>query len=303
MKPVVAVTGGTGLVGSRFMADYAGSYDFVSLDLNDPTNPIDITNADQVKKLFLARQPAAVVHFAAFTDVTAAWKQSNDTTGLVYQVNVMGTEAVAQAAAEVNAHFVQISTAYIFDGNSPEPYSETAEPNPIEWYGRTKLLAEEAVQRISKKWTILRIDQPFRPDSFPKADVAHRILSGLTDGTLYPQFADHYFGPTFIPDFAKVIDWVLRTGSPGVFHASSGEQWTDYAFAQVIATRAGFDPAMIKRGSLAQYLLTSERPYQKNTALNTNKLTDLLDFKMTTITSALDSLQVPETVSASKEPQ
>ncbi|MBP7774214.1 NAD(P)-dependent oxidoreductase [Candidatus Woesebacteria bacterium] len=303
MKPVVAVTGGTGLVGSRFVADYADRYEFVSLDLNDPVNPIDITNIDQVKKLFVARQPATVVHFAAFTDVTAAWKQSNDTTGLVYKVNVTGTEVVARAAAEVNAHFIQISTAYIFDGNASEPYTETALPNPIEWYGRTKLLAEEAVQLISNKWTILRIDQPFRPDAFPKIDVAHRILKGLTDGSLYPQFADHYFGPTFIPDFAKIIDWVLRTGTSGIFHATSGEQWTDYAFAQAIATQAGFDPGTVKQGSLAQYLETSERPYQKNTALDTTKIAQLLDFKMNTITSALNSLQVPETVSASKAQQ
>lgn len=298
MKPVVAVTGGTGLVGSRFLADYTEKYEFVSLDLNDSVNPIDITNAEQVRQLFVARQPAAVVHFAAFTDVTAAWKQSNDTTGLVYKVNVTGTEVVSRAAAEIDAHFIQISTAYVFDGSSPEPYTEIAVPNPIEWYGRTKLLAEEAVQLISKKWTILRIDQPFRPDAFPKIDVAHRIFKGLTDGSLYPQFTDHYFGPTFIPDFAKIIDWVLRTGTTGIFHATSGEQWTDYAFAQAIAAKAGFDPGIVKQGSLAQYLATSERPYQKNTALNTTKLANLLDFKMTTIASALNLLQVPEIVSA-----
>ncbi len=303
MKPVIAVTGGTGLVGSRFLADYAEAYEFVSLDLNDPINPIDITNADQVKQLFVTRQPVAVVHFAAFTDVTAAWKQSNDTSGLVYKVNVTGTEVVARAAAEVDAHFIQISTAYVFDGSAPDPYTETAQPNPIEWYGRTKLLAEEAVQLISKKWSILRIDQPFRPDSFPKVDVVHRILKGLSDGSLYPQFTDHYFGPTFIPDFAKIIDWVLRTGTPGLFHATSGEQWTDYAFAQAVARQAGYDPHTVKQGSLAKYLETSERPYQKNTALDTTKLANLLDFKMSTITSALGSLQVPEIVSASTAQQ
>lgn len=298
MKPVVAVTGGNGLVGSKFVADFSEQYDFVSLDLNDPKEPVDITNQLQVLAALTPRPPKAIVHFAAYTDVTGAWKQSGDVNGIAYKVNVTGTEVMAKAAKELGAHFIHISTAYVFDGNKAEPYTEEDAARPIEWYGQTKLLAEEVVQKNAADWTILRIDQPFRPDVFPKADIVHRILQGLSAGTLYPQFADHFFGPTYIPDFAKVIDWAIRTKTTGLFHATSGESWTDYAFAQAVAKKAGLDPNVVKSGSLQEYLKTSERPYQKNTALSIAKLAPLLDFKMESVTSSFRLLQVPETVSA-----
>ena len=287
MKPVVAVTGGKGLVGSRFVSDFAENYDFLHLDISDPIDPVDITKFDQVMGALENKGVTGIVHFAAYTDVTGAWKQTGDKNGIAYQVNVVGTETMVQAANELNAQLIHISTSYVFDGEKEELYTETDKMNPIEWYGHTKAWAEEAVQKSAKSWTILRIDQPFRPDTFPKADIVQRLLSGLKEGKLYPQFTDHYFGPTFIPDFAKILDWALRSKSTGLFHASSGEKWSDYDFACAVAKAHDFDPAIIKEGSLAEYLKTSERPYQKNTAMSVEKLKSVLDFELRSVPSAL----------------
>lgn len=287
MKPVIAVTGGKGLVGSRFVNDFAAGYDFLHLDISDPVSPVDITKHDRVMSALDGKGVSAIVHFAAYTDVTGAWKQNGDKTGIAYQVNVVGTETMVQAANDLGAQLINISTAYVFDGEKDDLYLETDPMNPIEWYGQTKAWAEEAVQNKAKNWTILRIDQPFRPDEFPKVDVVHRILTGLKAGTLYPQFTDHYFGPTFIPDFAKVIDWAIRTKTTGLLHASSGEKWTDYDFARAVAETHGMDPNVVKPGFLAEYLKTSERPYQKNTAMGVEKLRAMIDFDIKNIRSLI----------------
>ncbi len=291
MKPRIAVTGGNGLVGSRFIQDFADTYEFVHLDINHPDHPVDITNASQVLSALEANVPQAIIHFAAYTDVTGAWKQSGDTSGSAYRVNVTGTEVMVQAAEQFGAHFIHISTAYVFDGTSEQNYTETDTPHPIEWYGETKLRAERAVLASTAPHTVFRIDQPFRPDTFPKADVVHRILAGLANSTLYPQFTDHFFGPTVIPDFAKVLDWAVRTKSYGLYHATSGEAWTDYDFARAVAEKVGYDPDIVKKGSLSEYLKTSERPYQKRTALDTTKLTSVLDFTPHTVQQALSELE------------
>jgi dTDP-4-dehydrorhamnose reductase len=291
MKPVVAVTGGKGLVGSRFVSDFADKYDFLHLDISDPVTPVDITKFDQVMNALANTGVTGIVHFAAYTDVTGSWKQTGDKSGIAYQVNVVGTETMVQAANELDAQLIHISTSYVFDGEKDELYLEDDQTNPIEWYGHTKAWAEEAVEKSAKNWTILRIDQPFRPDVFPKADIVQRLLAGLREGTLYPQFTDHYFGPTFIPDFAKILDWSLRTKATGLFHASSGEKWSDYEFACAVAKAHDFDPAIIKEGSLAEYLKTSERPYQKNTAMNNQKLRGALDFEVKKIDTALSLLK------------
>jgi dTDP-4-dehydrorhamnose reductase len=289
MKPVVAVTGGKGLVGSRFLSDFAAAYDFIQLDISDPVEPVDITKYDQVMRALTGKEVRAIVHFAAYTDVTGAWKQSGNKAGSAYQVNVVGTETMVQAANALGAQLINISTAYVFDGTKEGLYTETDSVNPIEWYGQTKAWAEEAVENTAQSWTTLRIDQPFRPDTFPKADIVHRILAGLQAGTLYPQFRDHFFGPTYIPDFARVIDWAIRTQTTGLFHASSGEQWTDYAFARAVAEANGIDPAVVQEGSLAEYLKTSERPYQKNTALDTQKLRSNINFAVSSIADSIQS--------------
>lgn len=283
-------TGLSGLVGSKLVQTYEDSHSFENLDLSDPSNPVDITNPDQVKKALSASDAPFVVHFAAFTDVTKAWEQKDDKDGIVYKVNVEGTKNIIKACEETEKHLIHISTAYVFDGNKTETYTEADSMSPIEWYGQTKAWAEEAVCSSSCGWTILRIDQPFRSDPFPKLDIAHRIIKGLQEGTLPPLFTDHYFGPTYIDDFVKVIDWVLRTKTTGLFNASSGEMWNDFEFGKTIQEKLNLS-GEVRPGYLDSYLATLQRPYQRNTALNCSKLLARLDFAFTDIKSALSQVK------------
>jgi dTDP-4-dehydrorhamnose reductase len=282
-------TGLSGLVGSRLVKDFSQTYEFQNLDLSNPTNPTDITNFEQVKKAFSESEAKFVVHFAAFTDVTKAWEQRDDKNGVAYRVNVTGTENIVKAAAETGKHVIHISTAYVFNGEKEGMYQETDEMSPIEWYGQTKAWAEEKVMESDATWTILRIDQPFRSDPFPKIDIGHRIVAGLKAGTLYPQFTNHYFGPTFIDDFVKVVDWVARTGSTGIFNATAGEKWSDYNFAELIKEALRLE-SEVKKGDLNAYLKTLSRPYQKNTALDCSKLKKAVDFEMKKMDEAVKQI-------------
>ena len=290
-KTPILGTGLRGLVGSKFTELFKEKYNFQNLDLSDPAHPVDITNKEQVEKA-VAESPAEfIIHFAAFTDVNKAWEQRDQKDGVAYKVNVEGTQHLARAAAEHGKHLIHISTAYVFNGEKAEPYTEEDALSPIEWYGQTKAWAEEVVQRDAKDWTILRIDQPFRTDPFPKLDTAHRIATGLQQGKLYPQFTDHYFGPTVIEEFAKVLDWVIRTKTSGLFHASSGEKWTDYDFAVAIQKALNL-PGEVKQGSLDEYLQKLGRPYQANTALSTKKLEDAIDFQLESVLSYLPKILI-----------
>lgn len=287
--PIIA-TGLNGLVGSKFRDDFNHTYEFQNLDIRDPEEPVDITNASQILDIFKKSPAQWVLHLAAFTDVSGAWDQRNDKNGPAYQVNVTGTKNIVEACKATGKHLIHISTAYVFDGNKEDLYTEEDSPNPIEWYGETKYLAELEVEKLQQNWTILRIDQPFRSDMFPKEDTAHRIIRGLKSNSLYPQFIDHYFGPTYIDDFSKVVDWVIRTKASGLFHASSGEKWSDFDFAQTINSTLHLEGS-IQEGHLDEYLKTLKRPYQKNTAMNCEKLKSQIDFKLKSIQNALLELK------------
>jgi dTDP-4-dehydrorhamnose reductase len=290
MKKSLLTTGLNGLVGSRFALDFADQYEFDSLDLRDEQQPTDITNYDQVIERFENSKADHVIHLAAYTDVTGAWKQTDDKNGLAYQVNVVGTKNIVKAAKATNKHLVYVSTAYVFDGNKEGLYTEEDKPNPIEWYGKTKYLAEKVIKQAATPWTILRIDQPFRSDEFEKIDTVHRIINGITGGSLYPQFTNHYFGPTYVNDFGKVMDFIVRTNTTGLYHASSGESWTDYEFAKLINETHNLG-GEIKEGNLEAYLKSSQRPYQQNTAMNNEKLTKILDFELKTIKEAIKEIR------------
>lgn len=289
-KIPLLTTGSSGLVGSRFALDYQDEYKIQNLDLNHPTQPTDITQLDQVLKT-VAQSPAkTLIHLAAFTDVTRAWKEKDDKSGLAYQVNVEGTRNIIQACEQFDKHLIHISTAYVFDGEQEGLYLETDQPNPIEWYGQTKWEAEQLVMESEADWTILRIDQPFRSDHFLKPDVARRIISNLQNNRLPPQFTNQYFGPTFIDDLAKVLDFFIEHKVKGLFHASSGEKWSPFEFAQAIQKTHQL-PGEVKPGDLTNYLKTLNRPYQQNTALECSKLRQVLDFSLISIKEAIGQIK------------
>ena len=282
----VIVTGGRGLIGSKFMKAYANQYELVQLGASHETR-VDITDSQALSSALNQHPDAqALIHLAAYTDVNGAFAQTDDKDGPAWKVNVVGTKNIADACAERGLYLIHVSTAYVFDGNKPAPYTELDAPKPIEWYVLTKYESEKAVQVSGAKAVILRIDQPFSREASPKVDTLWRIITGLRNGNLYPQFTNHYFGPTYIEDFIKVLDFCLRQQITGVYHASSGESWSDFDFASLVKTTLGLD-GVIQKGDLGAYLRTLERPYQKNTAMDNSQLKAILDFPLLSIKEAV----------------
>lgn len=290
-KPLVLGTGLNGLVGSKIVNSLSDVFTFDNLDIAHPNRPVDITDEVQLQSVISSSQAKVLIHCAAFTDVTAAWLQNGDKSGPAYRVNVIGTENIARVCQNNNIHLIHLSTAYVFDGEKKDPYVETDSPQAIEWYGQTKLWAEEAVMKMTNKWTILRIDQPFRSDPFTKLDIVRRIAAGLKTGTLPPQFKNHFFGPTFIDDLARVIKQVIVKDIKGLYHATNNEAWTDFDFAHQVAKLVK-TKNQINAGDLEAYIKTSQRPYQRNTALNSDKLYSLFNFKPTPIKKAISACQI-----------
>lgn len=267
----ILVTGSSGLIGSIFCQTFDSKHTIITADLTQPSSKVDILDPESVSSAFESAQPEAVIHLAAFTDVTKAWEQTENKSGLAYRLNVEGTQNIVTAANAVGAHVVHVSTAFVFDGEKEAPYIETDDPNPIEWYGKTKLLAEELVSSNAKSWCIARIDKPFSLSGAVRPDILQLTLKALRSGKLYPQFTNHWYGPTVIQELVKVFEWLAVEKKTGVYHATSGESWSDYEFAKAVADAYSISTG-VEKGDLNDYLKTLNRPYQKNTALDCSKL-------------------------------
>ena len=285
-KPKVLGTGLSGLVGSRVVKLLVDEFEFVNLDLK---NGVDITNKDQVFKVFKEHQDAiGVIHLAAMTDVSRAYQEKGDKDGLVYKVNVVGTENVVKAAAYFKKYLFHVSTDFVFDGTKKTPYTEEDEPNPIEWYGQTKLWAEGVVTKEHDDYFIGRLSFPINADEpGGRQDFLHKVLNWLANEEERSLFKDTIVTPTFIDDVAQVIKRAIQHRIVGLYHMTGSTFISPYNFARRVAKVFGFDDKKIKPGSFKAYLKIDPRPRQQYLAISNKKLETELGFKMSNLDTAL----------------
>lgn len=281
----IAATGLTGLVGSSLQHDLL-EMDWVPFDRS---SGVDLLQLDSIDAASSQLEAELFLHCAAFTNVNKAWEDRGNKEGDVWRLNVDATEKLLQLAEQKNIPFVFISTAFVFDGEKQGLYLEEDLPHPIEWYGETKHEAERLVQAY-EKGVIVRIDQPFRYDLFPKKpDNLHLMVQKLKDGTLHPPFSDHFFSPTNLHDLARYMRWIFNNPSKNIYHASSNRSISDFELARMIQDFYAI-PGEIQEGSLRSYLETSSRPYQKNTALSSEKIIKASGIQPSSLEDALGQL-------------
>ena len=145
----VLVMGAGGRLGREFMDRLSSLDDLTGLNHVQ----CDVTDSLAVERAALELQPTVVINCAAMSRVDECEKDRDQ----AYRINVLGARNVAHAAYKVAAKVVHFSTDYVFDGTADRPYTEWDTPNPINWYGRTKLMSEEAVQRANPDSLVLRV--------------------------------------------------------------------------------------------------------------------------------------------------
>lgn len=134
----IVVLGAGGQVGSALFSGSADLEDgWVGLDLAD----LDITRPGDVERRLASESPSVVLNLAAWTDVDGAEAAREE----AFRVNRDGAGHVADACRSLGAALVHVSTDYVFDGTSDEPYPESAAPRPLNAYGESKLAGERLV--------------------------------------------------------------------------------------------------------------------------------------------------------------
>lgn len=291
MKTPYIVTGLSGLIGSKLANQYKDHFSFENIDLS---TGIDITDKDAVSDAIAKSSAPGILHLAAFTDVTIAHEQYGDTEGLCYQINVIGTQNVAQAAKDSGKHVVYVSTDFVFDGKKDGPYTEEDVPDPIEWYGQTKFLGEQAITENLDNYTIIRLASPYTGHPV-RPDFVALIIEGIRSGNLYPQFTDKYITPTYIEDLISIFAHAIKHQPQGVYHAVGSSWHTNYEAASMINETCKLG-GTIKAGSLEAYLKTAKRPYQQSLKLSNAKLVKEFGIKPKTFQEGLNEIfSEPET--------
>lgn len=269
----VFVTGVGGQLGFDVMKELSSrGYEAVGSDILDSSVfesyiKLDITNAEEVRRVLLEVKPDAVVHCAAWTAVDAAEDEEN--IDKVYAINAKGTENIAKVCKELDCKMVYISTDYVFDGQGTEPWHPDCKAYaPLSVYGKTKLEGELAVSELLEKFFIVRIAWVFGLNG------KNFIKTMLNVGKKYDTVrvvCDQIGTPTYTLDLARLLVDMVKTEKYGYYHATNeGGFISWYDFTCEIFRQAGYTTKVVPVTTEEYGLSKAARPY--NSRLDKSKL-------------------------------
>jgi dTDP-4-dehydrorhamnose reductase len=244
----VLVTGGSGLLGSVLVEMLAqnGHSVIATYNAHEPRQiqgvkwvKIDISRGYLLEDLAWKEKPHAIIHSAAMTDVDKCEIEKEK----AWKTNVEATRSAVRAARAVNAHIIYISTDYVFDGEKGN-YTEEDLPAPVNYYGLTKLVAEEIVRTSDVLYTIIRPSAIYGLGGSKKS-FAEYVADKLTRGEEVPALVDQYVSPTYNRYLASAILKILDMRPLGTIHVA-GQRTNRYEFALTIADILGAPKNLVK---------------------------------------------------------
>jgi dTDP-4-dehydrorhamnose reductase len=222
-----------------------------------------LTDAKAMRRVMAAYKPNCVVHCAAYTAVDRA----EDDAAACMAVNAEGTANLAKLCREFHAKMVYISTDYVFPGDGDAPYETDAPKGPQNVYGRSKLMGEEAVQSILKRYFIVRISWVFGING--KNFIRTMLRLGESHAKL-TVVDDQIGSPTYTRDLSVLLTDMIQTERYGVYHATN-EGFCSWAeLAAEVFRQAGM-PVEVTPVPSSAYPTRAVRP--KNSRMSKNSLT------------------------------
>jgi dTDP-4-dehydrorhamnose reductase len=224
----ILVTGSNGQLGMELQSLALENRNFNFIFTTKDT--LAIENESVVHYFFEKYNPTYCINCAAYTAVDKAESEKE----LAYQINVTGVENIAKACLQFNTKLIHISTDYVFDGSKKQPYIENDSTNPINYYGVTKLLGEEVVQKNSKEFIIIRTSWVYSSygNNFVKT-----MIKLMQSKESINVINDQIGSPTYAKSLAKVILNIINElenkliAINGIYNYSSDAiiSWYDFA--------------------------------------------------------------------------
>ncbi len=260
----ILITGSNGMLGQRAVQFYSSKENVELLATSVEEKSVvdkveyissDIKNRDEIKKIIHDYYPDFIIHTAAFTNVDLSEKLRED----AWKINVKGVEYIAEAARAIDTHIIHISTDYIFDGKDG-PYSENVKPNPVGYYGRTKLASENVLKISGTFFTILRTNVLYGTALNSRPDFVRWVLASLSKKENIKIVNDQINNPTFIDDLIQGINKIIEFRKTGTYNIGGKEFLSRYDFTLQIADYFNLDKNLISPITTEELKQPARRP-------------------------------------------
>jgi dTDP-4-dehydrorhamnose reductase len=271
----ILIIGSNGMLGQRLTEFYklSGDVELLTCSVEDKSfikdveyRKLDITDVSEVKSVVMDFFPDEIINTAAFTNVDGAEKEKE----LAWKINVGGVKNIARYAQAIDAHIVHISTDYVFDGKNG-PYSETDKPNPIGYYGRTKLASENELKVSGARFSVVRTNVLYGPAKFGRPDFVKWVVSSLRNGTEIKIVTDQFGNPTFIDDLVFGIDAIVERQAESTYNIGGKDFLTRFQFTMKIAEFFELDKSLIKPIITADLHQLAARPLKSGLVISKAK--------------------------------
>lgn len=223
---MIMVTGGTGLLGQELSNILEkNNYNFCSFGSRE----LDITKSEDVLSYVKKIKPNVIFHCAAYTITEKAEDECREQN---YLVNELGTKNIVEAAKEIGATLVYISTDYVFDGSSAKEYEEDSIANPLNEYGKSKLLGENIVKNNMDNYYIIRTSWVFGKYGHNFVYTMRNLAKKLDVLNIVN---DQIGRPTWAKTLADFMLYVIKNKVEyGIYHLSNDGSCSWYDFAKEI---------------------------------------------------------------------
>ncbi|MEO1427500.1 MAG: dTDP-4-dehydrorhamnose reductase [Cyanobacteria bacterium J06633_8] len=236
----------------------------------------ELTQPETFEKLIKLWQPQIIINAAAYTAVDKAESEPE----LANTINAIAPKLMAQQAQQSGALLIHLSTDYVFDGKNNCPYQEDDATNPLSVYGKTKLLAEQAIRSNCRDYLILRTAWVY--GSRGKSNFVKTMLRLGAQKPELKIVSDQIGSPTWAKDIAEAIAALICKNQPenGIYHYTNSGVASWYEFAVAIFEEAkilGF-PLKVERVipiTTSEYPTPAIRP--NYSVLNCAKISALME--------------------------
>ena len=233
-------------IGENRLIDKSG-YSFLSLDITDRNN---------VNKVIENVGPDVIINTAAMTNVDACELNKE----ACWKINVDAVNYLVEASIKSNSHFIHLSTDFVFDGESG-PYSEKDTPNPLHYYGESKLAAEKIIQKKSNNWAVLRTIIIYGiTDNMSRSNLVLWSKGEIEKGNTIRVVNDQYRSPTLAEDLAEGCIAVADKNAQGIYHLSGPETNSILELVYKVAEYYNLDKSKIIPVTSASLNQPAKRP-------------------------------------------
>lgn len=296
MMTKVLITGSNGLLGQKLTDLYLKKENklLIATGKGENRHPVksgyryeemDIADYVRVKQVLEKHRPDVVIHTAAMTNVDAC--ESDKQTCI--ELNVHSVENLAKLSAMLNFHLIHLSTDFIFDGTK-KMYTETDLPNPLSFYGHSKLQGEEMVQKYATSWAILRTVLVYGVVSdMSRTNIVLWAYNMLKGGKPANVVDDQFRTPTLAEDLAMGCFLVEDQKAQGIFNIAGPDFMNIYELVEKVANH--FSLSMDNVGKVKSETLNQPAKRPPITGLDISKANKELGFAPKSFEVGLELLE------------